>query len=122
MLDHCVTAYLDDILIYLRNLKDHVKQVREVLKRLIDAGLQIDISKCEFHTKKTKYLGLIIMPGGIKMDQEKVMTIASWLPPTNRKQLQRFLGFANFYRRFIKDFSGTARPLYDLTKKTTDWV
>ena len=112
--------YIDDILIYSRNLKDHVKQVREVLKRLIDAGLQIDINKCEFHTKKTKYLGLIITPWGIEMDQEKVTAIASWLPPTNRKQLQRFLGFANFYRRFIKDFSGTARPLYDLTKKTTD--
>ena len=87
MLDHCATAYLDDILIYSRNLKDHVKQVREVLKRLIDAGLQIDINKCEFHTKKTKYLGLIITPGGIEMDQEKVTAIASWLPPTNRKQL-----------------------------------
>ena len=56
------------------------------------------------------------------MDQEKVSAIASWLPPTNRKQLQRFFGFANFYRRFIKDFSGIARPLYDLIKKTTDWV
>ena len=122
MLDDCATAYLDDILIYSGNLKDHVKQVREILKRLIDAGLQIDIDKCEFHTKKTKYLGLIITPGGIEMDPEKVSAIASWLPPTTRKQLQRFLGFANFYRRFIKDFSGTARPLYDLTKKTTDWL
>jgi hypothetical protein len=56
------------------------------------------------------------------MDQEKVSAIASWLPPTNRKQLQCFLGFANFYQRFIKDFSGMARPLYDLTKKTIDWV
>ena len=56
------------------------------------------------------------------MDPEKVSTIASWLLPTTRKQLQQFLGFANFYRRFIKDFSGTARPLYDLTKKTTNWV
>jgi hypothetical protein len=91
-----------------------------VLKRLIDAGLQIDIDKCEFHTKQTKYLGLVIMPRGIEIDQEKVSVIASWLPPINRKQLQRFLGFANFYRWFIKDFSGMVRPLYDLTKKTTE--
>jgi hypothetical protein len=88
MLDHCTTAYLDDILIYSRNLKDHVKQVREVLKQLINAGLQIDIDKCEFHSKKTKYLRLIIMPGGIEMDKEKVSAIASWLPPMNRKQIQ----------------------------------
>jgi hypothetical protein len=56
------------------------------------------------------------------MHQEKVSAIASWLPLTNRKQLQRFLRFANYYRRFIKDFSGTARLRSDLTKKTTDWV
>jgi hypothetical protein len=121
LLDDCATAYLDDILIYSTGKEDHVKQVREVLRRLIDAGLQIDIEKCEFHTTKTKYLGLIITPGGIEMDPEKVSAIASWLPPTTRRQLQRFLGFANFYRRFIKDFSGVARPLYDLTKKTVDW-
>jgi hypothetical protein len=87
ILDHCATVYLDDILIYSRNLKDHVKQVWEVIRRLIDMGLQIDINKCEFHTKKTKYLGLIITPGGIVMDQAKVLAIVSWLPPTNRKQL-----------------------------------
>jgi hypothetical protein len=121
LLDDCATAYLDDILIYSTGKDDHVKQVREVLRRLIDAGLQIDIEKCEFHTTKTKYLGLIITPGGIEMDPEKVSAIESWLPPTTRRQLQRFLGFANFYRRFIKDFSGVARPLYDLTKKTVDW-
>jgi hypothetical protein len=68
MLDHYATAYLDDILIYLRNLKDYVKPVQEVLRRLIDAGLQIDIEKYEFHTKKTKYLRLIITPRGIEMD------------------------------------------------------
>jgi hypothetical protein len=122
MLDYCVIAYLNDILIYSRNLKDHVKQVREILKRLIDTELQIDIDKCNFHTKKTKYLGLVIMPRGIEMDQGMVSTIASWLLPMNREQLQRFLGFANFYRQFIKDFSGTARPLYNLTKKTIAWV
>lgn len=121
MLDEYATAYLDDILIYSGTLDDHVKQVREVLKRLIDAGLQVDISKCEFHTKKTKYLGLIIKPGGIEMDPEKVEAVRTWEPPQSRRQLQRFLGFANFYRRFIRDFSGQAKPLYELTKKTTEW-
>jgi hypothetical protein len=77
MLDHSAMAYLDDILIYSGKLKDHVKQVREVLRQLIDTGLQIDIDKCDFHTKKTKYLGLVIMPGGIEMDPEKVSAITS---------------------------------------------
>jgi hypothetical protein len=68
MLDHYATAYLDNILIYSRNLKDHAKQEWEVLRRLIDLGLQIDINKCEFHTKKMKYLALIMTLGGIEMD------------------------------------------------------
>jgi transposase InsO family protein len=120
-LDDHATAYLDDVLIYSRTLGEHVKQVREILRRLIDAGLQVDIDKCEFHTKKTKYLGLIITPGAIEMDPEKVSAITSWQAPTTKKQLQRFLGFANFYRRFINDFAGVARPLYDLTKKIAEW-
>ena len=122
LLDDCVTAYLDDILICSTNKRDHVRQVREVLKRLADAGLQVDLDKCEFHTTKTKYLGLVIKPGRIEMDPTKVEAVVGWEAPTTKKQLQRFLGFANFYRRFIKDFSGVARPLYDLTKLTADWT
>lgn len=118
ILDDYVTAYLDDILIYSKNEKDHIEHVREVMKRLEKAGLQIDLHKCEFHTKKTKYLGLIITPGGIEMDPEKVRAVVDWLPPTTKRQLQRFLGFANFYRRFIRGFSALAKPLHDLTKKT----
>jgi hypothetical protein len=122
LLDDCATAYLDDILIYSQTVEEHVKQVREVLDRLIKAGLQVDINKCEFHTTKTKYLGLIIRPGSIEMDPDKVKAIVTWQPPTTRRQLQRFLGFANFYRRFIRNFSGVARPLYDLTKKNVHWT
>jgi len=121
LLDDCATAYLDDILIYSTSKTDHVQQVREVLRRLIDAGLQVDINKCDFHTTRTKYLGLIIKPGNIEMDPDKVSAITLWEPPATKKQLQRFLGFANFYRRFIRNFSGIAKPLYDLTKKAADW-
>lgn len=121
VLDDYATAYLDDILIYSGTEEEHTAHVREVLERMIDAGLQIDINKCEFYTKKTKYLGLIITPGGIEMDPEKVTAVAQWDAPTTRRQLQRFLGFANFYRRFIKNFAGVAKPLYGLTKRTADW-
>lgn len=121
LLDRTCTAYLDDILIYSENVTDHRQHVREVVQRLIDAGLQIDIDKCEFETKRTKYLGLIITPGGIEMDPEKVSTILEWKPLTKLKDLQRFLGFANFYRRFIRDFSRIAEPLNRLLKKEQTW-
>jgi hypothetical protein len=78
--------------------------------------LQIDIGKCEFHTKRTKYLSLIITPGGIEMDPDKVTAITTWEAPQTSRQLQRFLRFANFYRRFICYFSGLAQPLYELTR------
>jgi hypothetical protein len=121
LLDRTCTAYLDDVLIYSANRKDHRTHVREVVKRLMEAGLQIDINKCEFETTETKYLGLIITPGGIKMDPEKVQTIIKWTPPLCLKDLQKFLGFANFYRRFIRDFSKICRPLNDLMQKDKLW-
>ncbi|KAI0992789.1 hypothetical protein K3495_g15396, partial [Podosphaera aphanis] len=121
LLDNCVTAYLDDVLIYSSNRKEHIEHVREVLKRLQDAGLQIDLAKSEFHTVRTKYLGLIILPGGLEMDPAKIETISKWEAPNTKRQLQRFLGFANFSRRFIKNFSEYARPLHDLTKKDVPW-
>jgi hypothetical protein len=121
LLDKICTAYLDDVLVYSTNKKEHREHVREVVTRLRDAGLQIDIDKCEFETTRTKYLGLIITPDGIEMDPEKVATITSWKPPPTLRDLQRFLGFANFYRRFIRDFSKKAKPLNDLLRKGMAW-
>jgi len=121
LLDKICTAYLDDVLIYSRTRKEHRAHVREVVDRLISAGLQIDIGKCEFETSKTRYLGLIITTDGIQMDPAKVKTITEWSAPGSLRELQRFLGFANFYRRFIRDFSKTCRPLNDMLKKGTLW-
>jgi hypothetical protein len=116
LLDKYATAYLDDILIYSKNRKEHKTHVREVLQRLRTAGLTIDIQKCEFNVTATKYLGLIISTTGIRMDPEKVLAITQWAYPDSVKQLQRFLGFANFYRRFIRGFSRIAAPLTSLLK------
>ena len=121
LLDKICTAYLDDVLINSRTRKEHRAHVREVVDRLINAGLQIDIGKCEFETSKTRYLGLIITTDGIQMDPAKVKTITEWSAPGSLRELQRFLGFANFYRRFIRDFSKTCRPLNDMLKKGTLW-
>lgn len=118
-LDEFCSAYVDDILIYSSGNRDqHQKHVRKVLQRLRDAGLQIDIDKCEFEVQETKYLGFIIEAGrGIRMDPDKVKAIRGWEAPTSIKGVRSFLGFANFYRRFIKDFSELVRPLTDLTHK-----
>ncbi|EFQ93557.1 hypothetical protein PTT_09050, partial [Pyrenophora teres f. teres 0-1] len=97
--------------------KEHREHVRTVVRRLLDAGLQIDINKCEFEVTETKYLGIIVTPTGIQMDPEKVKAIQSWLPPPYLKDLQRFISFANFYRRFIRNFSSICKPLNNLIRK-----
>ena len=96
-LDVFVTAYLDDVLIYSDTIEEHQQHVRQVLIRLRTAGLQIDIEKCEFHTQETKYLGLIIGTDGVKMDPKKIEVVRVWEPPKHLKEVQAFLGFANFY-------------------------
>jgi hypothetical protein len=98
--DYC-TAYLDNVLVFLKTRAEHIKHVNEIIQRLGNAGLQIDINKSEFYATKTKYLGLIILTNGMTMDPEKVQALQEWKDPTSVKELQQFLGFANFYRRFI---------------------
>jgi transposase InsO family protein len=116
-LDDFLTAFIDDLLIYSDNELDHQIHVRKVLERLREAGLQASISKCEFHVPKTKYLGFIVGTDGIEVDPEKVSAVAEWKRPTTVKGVQSFLGFCNFYRRFIRNYSKVARPLSQLTRK-----
>lgn len=98
-LDEFASAYLDDILVFSSgSLADHREKVSKVLQRLKDAGLQLDIDKCEFEVQSTKYLGFIIEAGkGIHMDPEKVAAIKEWAAPTTVRGVRSFLGFANFY-------------------------
>jgi len=90
--------------------------MEQTLEVLTKAGLYLKPEKCQFHQTEVKYLGLIITTGGIKMDPAKVSTIVDWEPPVNVTGVQCFLGFANFYRRFIRDCSRVS-PLTGLTKK-----
>ena len=116
--DFC-QAYLDDILIYSRTKEDHVAHVRQVLQKLREAGLQADIMKCEFHVQETRFLGLLVSTEGLRVDPDKISAIQQWAIPTNLRQTQSFLGFCNFYRRFIRGFSKIAKPLIKLTCKDT---
>jgi hypothetical protein len=116
-IDNFCSAYLDDVLIYTDGTrKEHQQNTNKVLKAMGKAGLPLDIKKCEFDVKSTKYLGFIIEAGkGLSMDPEKVKAIKEWEAPVNVKGVRSFLGFANFYRRFIKNYSGLAAPLTRLT-------
>ncbi|KAJ1570473.1 hypothetical protein NDA15_007623 [Ustilago hordei] len=111
-----VVVYLDDFLIFSDTEEVHVKHVTEVLTRLRNNRLFAKLSKCEFHTKTVEFLGYIIKPTGIEMDPEKVRTVKEWPMPESIHDIQRFLGFANFYRRFIAHFARIAKPLTALVK------
>ena len=117
-LDDFCTAYLDDIIIYSENALEHEEHVKKVLQRLRDAGLQVDLKKCEWNVTRTKYLGFIVTTEGIEVDQEKISVIRDWKPPTTVRGIQSFLGFCNFYRRFIKDYGIIAKPLVNLTRSS----
>jgi hypothetical protein len=113
------TAYLDDILIYSEDPLEHEAHVKQVLDRLRKAGLQADIKKSEFRVTRTKYLGFIISTDGIEVDPAKVEVVKQWKEPRTVKGIQLFLGFCNFYRRFITNYGQIARPLNLLTHKGT---
>jgi len=115
MLDVQVIVYLDDILIYSDNPADHKEHVREVLRRLRKHGLYCKPEKCHFHSDTVNYIGFILSKEGLKMDPSKVQTIQDWPEPRKVKDIQSFLGFANFYRRFISEYSAIITLLTRLT-------
>ncbi len=116
LLNQCVVAYIDDILIYSKSEPEHIQHVKTVLSRLLDNQLYIKAEKCEFHVKQTSFLGYNISHQGVEMDDSKVRAVTDWPQPTTVKELQRFLGFANFYRRLIRNYSLIASPLTSLLK------
>ena len=116
--------YLDDILIYSEIEAEHEIHVKRVLQKLREVSLQADITKCTFHIKEISYLELIIITEGVKINAAKVSIIVDWLILMNIKNIQSFLNFANFYWRFIYDYSKLASLLTHLTKKDVlfEWI
>jgi len=121
-LDKFVYVYFDDILIYSPDLSSHRQHVTQVLQRLLDNQLYVKAEKSEFHVQTVSFLGFIVSPGKVEMDPAKVSAVAEWPTPDSRKKLQQFLGFANFYRRFIRGFSSIAAPLHALTSSRVRYV
>jgi hypothetical protein len=109
--------YLDDLIIYNNNLKEHQKHVRKILQRLREIDLQTDIDKCEFHVFETKFLGMIIERDEIRMNLAKIQVIVKWENSRHLKEVQIFLSFINFYKRFIEEFFKLVKSLVNLTRK-----
>ena len=111
LLDVYIVIYLDNILIYSNNMSKHHWYVKEVLKHLYKAGLYVKAEKCKFHSKLVEYLGYILSPSKLTMSDDKVKIIQDWLEPKKVKNIQSFLGFANFYCQFIFNYLDIVIPL-----------
>ncbi|THH07652.1 hypothetical protein EW146_g9249 [Bondarzewia mesenterica] len=112
-----VIIYMDNILIFTDNLEQHRCILHRILRTLQENDLFLKPEKCTFETPKVEYLEVIVSYGTVEMDPIKVNGITKWPVPTKVKEVQSFLGFGNFYRWFIKDYSKVARLLFDLTQK-----
>jgi len=117
LLNVYIVVYLDNILIYSNNLLQHQSHVKEVLKQLHKSGLYAKVKKYEFHLDSIKYLGYILSPSGLTMSNIQMKTIQDWSKPKKVKDIQSFLGFANFYKHFIYNYSNIVIPLTCLDKK-----
>src|ERR1043165_2349387 len=113
----CAVVYLDNIIIFSRDAKQHLEDVIQVLELIRKANLQIKLRKCKFFQKEIKFLGHKISDKGIETDDEKVKAMKEIPPPTNVKEVQSVLGLFNYYRNFVPNFATIARPLYKLVKK-----
>ena len=113
-----VVIYMDDILIFTDDLATHRLVTRQVLSVLQKHNLFLKPEKCQFEATEIEFLGVVISHGQLKMDPKKIAALEDWPTPRNKKDVQQFLGFVNFYRRFVKDFAKIARPLNHLCGST----
>lgn len=122
LLDSCIIVYLDDLCIYSKSIEEHTHHLRLVLNRLRQHRLFAKLSKCEFYQSSITFLGHRVTAAGIKPEQEKVDSIVKWPIPNNKREVQQFVGLANFYRRFVNSFSQISFPLTQLTKDNQTFV
>ena len=116
--DRGVIAYIDDIVIYAKTEEELVKLTKQVLWKLEDNRLCVNAKKCVFHSREVEFVGYAIGSKGVRMSNNKVIDILAWNTPRSVQEVQQFLGFANFYHRFIRSYSAICTPLTQLTKKS----
>lgn len=122
LLQSFVTIYVDDILITSENEDSHYEHIRMVLERFEKYNVTINIDKCQFFRKQVSFLGHIISTEGIKMDMAKINTIQNFKTPSKKKEIQSYLGFLNFYRKYVKNFAHIIEPLIELTRNNAKWT
>jgi hypothetical protein len=111
-----VQIYLDDILIYSKTAEEHARHLDFVFSTLRENGIYLNPKKCEFNKAEVRFLGHLVSKDGVRPDPAKVEVMRPWPVPTDRHELYRFLGFANYFRVFIRDYATIASPLYPLTQ------
>jgi len=116
-----VIAFVDDVLAGIETKKKHDEIMKEILRRLEKNNLYVKSEKYVWKVRKIGFLRIIIGPNGIEIEKEKVNGVLSWLEPKNVKDVRKFLGLANYYKRFIKDFAQVARPINMFTRKDIKW-
>lgn len=116
-----VLVYIDDVIVYSKNLEDHAKNLEETFGFLQKAGLKIKLSKCSFATEKVNYLGHVVSKDGVAPDPGKLSAVDKFPAPKNADQVRSFLGLASYYRRFIENFAEKAHAMSMLTRKTVAW-
>jgi len=116
-----VAAFMDDVLVETEDEKKYDEIVEEVLRRMEENDLYIKPEKYVWKVKEIDFLGLVMGAEEIKMQEEKVTGVLKWPRPKTVKEVQKFLGLANYYRRFIKDFAKLAKPLHKLVRKDEKW-
>jgi len=116
-----VVVFIDDVIVGTETEEGHDELVAEVVKRLEESDLYVKPEKCKWKVREVEFLGVVIRLEGIKMEKEKVKGVLEWPIPKCVKDVQKFLGLANYYRRFIEGFATVARPLHDLVKKDKKW-
>jgi len=116
-----VAAFIDDIIVETETEEGHDELVAEIIKRLEENDLYVKLEKCKWKVREVGFLGVVIGPEGIKMEEEKVKGVLEWPTPKCIKDVQKFLGLANYYRRFIEGFAAVARPLHNTVKKDKKW-
>jgi len=116
-----VAAFINDVLVGTETEKRHNEIVEKILRRLEKNNLYIKPEKCMWKARKIGFLGVVIGPNGIEIEAEKVEGVLSWPQLKNVKEIRKFLGLANYYKGFIKDFAQVARPMNMLTQKDEKW-
>ena len=116
LVDVCCVVYLDDIIVFSKNKEDHMRDLASVMHRLLNAELFLKLSKCRFFQTRIDFLGFIITADGIEMDPARVDAVSDWAEPKCYRDIQVFLGFANFYRKFIQGYSSITSALTALLK------